>query len=73
MPKIVIETDDAVHFGVRDVQRAGEHGCRRWIDISELFLQGMQDRKQSAGQVLQFPNPGLGPVRIPGLHLAHAE
>jgi hypothetical protein len=36
-------------------------------------LQRMQDRKQSPGQALQLPNPGLGPVRIPDLHVAHAE
>jgi len=73
MAKIVIETDDAMHFGVRKIQRSGDHRRGGGIDISELFLQGMQHRKQSARQVLQLTNPSSGPIRIPGLHLAHAE
>ena len=71
--KIVIETDDAVHFGMREIQRAGDQRRGRGIDISELFLQCMQNGQQSAGKVLQLANPSLGPVRIPGLHVAHAE
>ena len=71
--KVVIKTDDAMDFGVRNIQRASDQRRGGGIDISELFLQCMQDGQQSARQALQLPNPGLGPVRIPGLHLAHAK
>src|ERR1700761_4203758 len=33
----------------------------------------MQNRQQSAGQMLQLPNPELGPLRVPGLHVTHTE
>ncbi len=71
--KVVIETDDAVHFGVRNIQSGGDQRSGGGIDVSELFLQCMQDGQQSAGKVLQLPNPSLRPVRIPGLHVAHAK
>ncbi len=73
MTKIVIETDDAMHFGVREVERVGDQWSSGGVDISELLLQCMQNREQSARQAFQFPNPSLRPVRIPGLHVAHAE
>ena len=57
VPEIVIETDDAVHFGVGDIERVGDQRDGGLIDVSELFLQCMQNRQQRAGQVLQFPNP----------------
>ncbi len=52
--KIVIEADDAVHFGVRKIERAGDQRNRGLIDVAELFLQCVQNRQQGAGQALQF-------------------
>ena len=73
MAKIVVETDNPVHFRARQIQRAGDQWRGGGIHISELSLDCMQDGKQRARQVLQTLDQGLGPVRIPGLHVAHAE
>lgn len=77
MAKIVIEGDDAVHFGVRYVERVGDDGHRGLIDVSELFLQGVEDWEERAGEVLEFPDAGEREVGVPGwsggLIDAHAQ
>ena len=54
--EVVIEGDDAVHFGARDVQRLGDQRLGRFIDVAELLLQGVQDRQQRAFAIQAFPN-----------------
>jgi hypothetical protein len=50
--KIVVKAEDAVHLGMRKVERAGDQGNRRLVHIPELVLQGMENREQGAGQAL---------------------
>ena len=51
---IVIEGDDAVHLGARQVQRLGDHRQRFLRHVAELFLDAVQDRQQRAFEALQL-------------------
>jgi hypothetical protein len=58
MPKIMIETDDSVDFGVGKVERTGDDWDSGLVDIPELFLQGVQNWQESAWKALQFLDAG---------------
>jgi hypothetical protein len=73
--EIMIEGDDAVHLGARDVQRFGENrlGCR--VDVAEFFLQGLEDGQQRAFQLTVLRDDFAGAIRAPRLadrHLTHS-
>ena len=52
-------------FGFGNIQRVGDQRNGSFVDIAELILQGMQNRQQRARQMLQFPDAGESPIRVP--------
>ena len=46
--EVVVEGDDAVHLGARQVQRLGDERHRRLRHVAEGVLQRVQDRQQRA-------------------------
>ena len=63
--EIMVEADDAMDLGARQVQRVGDqrHGGR--IHIAELLLQRVQDRQQRARHVLPLGDQRLRRARVP--------
>ncbi len=49
MAEVVIERDDAVDFGAREVQLRGEHGHGRRGNEPELRLNAVEDFDECAG------------------------
>ncbi len=47
--EIVVEADDAEDFRLGEVERLGDRGNRRVVDIAESFLQSVQDGQGGAG------------------------
>src|SRR5258708_7149089 len=69
--EIVIKSDDAVDVGVRQVQSFRDQRDGSLIDVSELFLQRVQNRQKSAGKLLQIPDSRKRAVGVPdgdGVH-----
>ena len=64
--EIVVEGDDAVHLGARQVQRLGDQRHRLAVDVAELLLDGVQDRQQRARHRLPGGNDAAGGLGIPG-------
>jgi hypothetical protein len=69
--EIVIETDDAMHLGFRDVQHVGDHRNRGFIYIAEVFLQCMQYGEQRSVYIFECPDAQKSPIRIEGLYVTH--
>jgi hypothetical protein len=46
--KIVIEADDAENLGAREIERLGDLGDRRVVDIAKAVLQCVEDRQRGA-------------------------
>ena len=44
--EIVVEGDDAVDLGARQIERLGDQRHGRFGDVAERLLQGVQDRQQ---------------------------
>ena len=70
---VMIEGDDAVHLGPRDVQRFGDHRQRFLRHIAELFLDAVQDRQKRAFQPLQILDDRTGALSDPGTCLLHGH
>jgi len=51
-PKIVVEADDAVNLGAREIQRSRDFGDRIRRDIAKALLDGVQQRHQRVGPVI---------------------
>ena len=46
--KVMVEGDDAVHLGARQIERLCHHRDRRLRHAAERLLQCLQDRQQRA-------------------------
>ena len=46
--EVMVEGDDAMHLGARQVERLGDHRHGRAVDIAERRLERVQDRQQGA-------------------------
>ena len=63
--EIVVEGDDAMHFGARDIQRFGDQRLGGFVDVAELLLQGVQDRQQRAFKAAVLGDDLRGSFRAP--------
>ena len=57
--EIMIEADDAVHLGPRQVQGFGQYRLHLVRHIAEALLHGMQDRQQGTFEALEFGDDRL--------------
>src|SRR5262249_9379140 len=73
VPEIMGETDDTRDFGVRDVQCAGDQRDGGFVDVAELLLKSVEDRKQGTGKPLAFLNERESPVGVPAFRATHAK
>ena len=71
--KVVIEGDDAVDFGARDIQRLGDNRLGGPVDVTERRLQGMKDRQQRAFEALVLGDDPRGFLRAPWFVIRHAS
>jgi len=53
-PEVLVERDDAVHLGDREVQDVGDHRDIGLIDVPELLLHRVQDRYQRTAETAEF-------------------
>jgi hypothetical protein len=64
--EIVIEGEDAVNLGARQVQRRCDHGSGGFRHVTERFLHRMQDHQRRAFELVMLRDD-LGAARlIPG-------
>src|SRR5262249_9159945 len=63
--KIVIEGEDAVHFGARQSERFGDHRDRRLRHVAERFLQRVQDHQRRAFDALMLRDDLRGALSVP--------
>jgi hypothetical protein len=66
-PKIVVKSDHAVDLCMGKVEGFRNRIYCGFIDVSKLILQSVQDRQESAGQVLKLTDTGRRAVLIPTL------
>jgi hypothetical protein len=66
-PEIVIEADGTVDIGLGNVQRAGEHRNRSFVDISEILLKRMQNREQRSRNLRELFDCEACSFRVPNL------
>ena len=73
-PEVVIEADDAMHLGAAQVERGGDGGNGVGRHVSELVLDGVQDREQRAGTMaILLDGDGDGRFPVDGGHTAAAR
>ncbi len=64
--EVMIEGEDAMDFGARQIERRGDHRNRRLRHIAERFLQRVQDHQRRAFGLVMFGDD-LGAARlVPG-------
>ena len=71
--EVVIEGDDAVHLGARDVQRLRDHRLSGFVDVAERLLQGVQNRQQRAFEAPVLGDDLRGSFRAPWFVIRHAS
>ena len=64
--EVVIEGDDAVHLGARDVQSFGDQRFRGLVDIAEFVLQRVEDRQKRPFAIKVFADALKRDFLVPG-------
>src|SRR4029077_13611897 len=65
-PEVVIESDDAVHLGARDVQSLGDEGLRSLLDVAEFVLQSVKNRQKRPFAIEVLANALKRDFLVPG-------
>ncbi len=69
--EIMVECNNAVHFGAAEVQRFGDERRGGLVDMAELMLQGMKNRQHGPFETGMLADDRLGARGIPRSRLMH--